>query len=207
MQTRERGSRIQWPGRSFLETKQVYLTYLGTPVPIPLPLPPFLPRLSFLQQPHLCVESALRTSSFPLPIKYDSSSSSSSPTRPSFLALSLSLSSHLILSRFISSQLVVSSYPNSPPLPVPPSSYPTCMNHSLLAPVLAITSSFPKVSDRLTTIGIVRVYGRTWYVIIAKKDYEKSFALVEKLTYFILIIIFVPSARKKEVAWLKRDRE
>lgn len=81
------------------------------------------------------------------------------------------------------------------------------MNHSLLAPVLAITSSFPKVSDRLTTIGIVRVYERTWYVIIAKKDYEKPFALVEKLTYFILIIIFVPSARKKEVAWLKRDRE
>lgn len=171
MQTRERGSRIQWPGRSFLETKQVYLTYLGTPVPIPPSIPPptlVPPAASSLRR--ICPANFFLSTShqirffffFLLFFAYST-----------IFPLSLSLFSF----DFISSQLVVSSYPNSFSL-----RFSFVLSHSrehgsLLAPVLAITSSFPKVPDRLTTIGIVRVYGRTWYVVITKKGLRNLFLL------------------------------
>lgn len=64
MRTPRRGSRIQWPGRSFRETKQVYLTYLGTPTPTPVFSPVFsVHPPSALLQSHLCVESTLQTPS------------------------------------------------------------------------------------------------------------------------------------------------
>lgn len=171
MQTRERGSRIQWPGRSFLETKQVYLTYLGTPVPIPPSIPPptlVPPAASSLRR--ICPANFFLSTShqirffffFLLFFAYST-----------IFPLSLSLFSF----DFISSQLVVSSYPNSSSI-----RFSFVLSHSrehgsLLAPVLAITSSFPKVPDRLTTIGIVRVYGRTWYVVITKKGLRNLFLL------------------------------
>lgn len=169
MQTRERGSRIQWPGRSFLETKQVYLTYLGTPVPIPPSIPPptlVPPAASSLRR--ICPANFFLSTSHQIRffffffLFFDHLSS-----------LSLSLFSF----DFISSQLVVSSYPNSSSI-----RFSFVLSHSrehgsLLAPVLAITSSFPKVPDRLTTIGIVRVYGRTWYVVITKKGLRNLFLL------------------------------
>lgn len=167
MQTRERGSRIQWPGRSFLETKQVYLTYLGTPVPIPPSIPPptlVPPAASSLRR--ICPANFFLSTSHQIRFFFFFFLFFAYST---IFPLSLSLSSHLILSRFISSQLVVSSYPNSSSIRF---SFVLSHSHehgSLLAPVLAITSSFPKVPDRLTTIGIVRVYGRTWYVVITKK--------------------------------------
>lgn len=163
MQTRERGSRIQWPGRSFLETKQVYLTYLGTPVPIPPSIPPptlVPPAASSLRR--ICPANFFLSTSHQIRFFFFFFLFFAYST---IFPLSLSLFSF----DFISSQLVVSSYPNSSSI-----RFSFVLSHSrehgsLLAPVLAITSSFPKVPDRLTTIGIVRVYGRTWYVVITKK--------------------------------------
>lgn len=171
MQTRERGSRIQWPGRSFLETKQVYLTYLGTPVPIPPSIPPptlVPPAASSLRR--ICPANFFLSTSHQIRFFFFFLFFFAYST---IFPLSLSLFSF----DFISSQLVVSSYPNSSSI-----RFSFVLSHSrehgsLLAPVLAITSSFPKVPDRLTTIGIVRVYGRTWYVVITKKGLRNLFLL------------------------------
>lgn len=166
-QTRQRGSRIQWRGRSFRETKQVYLTYLGTPVP------PFLPHSpSTLLESHLCIESALRAPSpepFPPPSNtlplcsltdraLLSSPASSSLLHPVSPFLSLRLGCSILLAAILHHlPLLHLSYSRGP------------------APVPAIKASFPKVSGRLTTIGIVQLMEESSAAAAAgKKGYQRS---------------------------------
>ena len=82
--------------------------------------------------------------------RLDSSRLVSSPLISFYL-----ISSHLIPSRLISSHLILPQFLSTILLLL--ALLRLSYLHGLLASVPAITASFPKVSDRLTTIGIVRV--------------------------------------------------